>query len=58
MSKPIIIRVCGNTSCAKRGSASIMQKIEQTTGLVAGKKNQEYDLQNLLLLYILHHFYH
>lgn len=44
MSNQTTIRVCSNTSCAKKGSASIMQKIEQSTGLIAGNKNSEYDL--------------
>ncbi len=44
MNEQIIVRVCSNTSCAKKGSASIMQEIEQSTGLKVGNKNAEYDL--------------
>lgn len=44
MSNQITIRVCCNTSCAKKGSAGIMQKIEQSTGLKAGNNNSEYDI--------------
>lgn len=44
MNEQINIRVCNHTSCSKKGAASIMQKIEQSTGLKAGNKNSEYDI--------------
>lgn len=42
--KQIVVRVCNDPSCAKKGSGHIMKVIEQMFGLIAGKKNTDYDL--------------
>ena len=42
--KQIVVRVCNDPSCAKKGSGHIMKIIEQVVGLIAGKKNMDYDL--------------
>jgi len=38
------IRVCCGMTCSVMGSGKIMRKIEETTGLKAGEKNEDTDL--------------
>ncbi len=42
--KQIVIRVCNEPSCANKGAGHIMSLIEKAIGLIAGKKNEKYDL--------------
>ena len=36
MPKPIVVRVCNESSCAKKGSGRIMEVVEKITGLDLG----------------------
>ena len=42
--KQVVIRVCNEPSCSKKGSGRIMSVIEKSLGLISGKKNATYDL--------------
>ena len=43
--KQVVIRVCNDPTCAKKGPESIVRKIQQAFGLVDGQKNADYDLE-------------
>ncbi len=44
MQKQIIVKVCNEPACEKKGAGGIMKKIEQAFGLLTGTKNDKCDL--------------